>query len=335
VALGALLALAACSSSGAASGGDGGKSTSGVAATKHLRVAYFAFARQNSYQAPQITAAQQALSAQNTQVTVFDAANNAQKQYGQIQDAIATGKYDGFLIDAVDGPGVVPLVERAVDQHIKVVSLNQVLGPDLTKVAPQVPGVSASVVYTAFTRGKREGTLVQQACATVSGDCQVGYLFDIKASGFDKGVRAGLDSVISSDSKIHVVAEGEDHFTPTGGLASTQTMLQGHPDIDVLVGSDQGMAGATQAVAAVHESGQVKIIGLGGSVAGLARVKDGTWFGDVPAVPATQGRLAAQALLKALRQGVDSGGIDASAGLPNGGMATRANVDTFTGEWTG
>jgi ribose transport system substrate-binding protein len=331
----ATLLLSACSSTGS-SAGTGSAAGSGAGNSKQVRLAYFAFAQQNSYEAPQIAAAEKEASAENAVATVFDAANNAQKQYGQVQDAIASGKYDGFLIDSVDGAGLVPLVAKALSQHVKVVALNTVLGPDLTKLDPQVPGVSASIVYTAYNRGQHEGKLVAQACATVaSGDCKVGYMFDFKASGFDHGVRSGLDSVITSNATIHVVAEGEDKFTATGGLASAQTMLQAHPDINVLVGSDQGMAGATQAVSAAHKSGQVKIIGLGGSIAGLARVKDGTWFGELPTLPATQGRVAARAIIKAVRDGVDSGGVNPAADLPDGGLATKANVGKFTGEWTG
>jgi len=331
---GALLA-GACSSPGTRAGAGTPGTGPKAASTKHLDVALFAFAQQNSYQAPQIAAVQKELTARNAAVTVFDGANNAQKQYGQIQDAIASGKYDGFLIDAVDGAGLVPLVQRALSDHIKVVAVNSVLGPDLTKVDPQVPGMSASVVYPAFDRGRHEGELVLQACARVTGTCEVGYMYDFKASGFDKGVRSGLDGVISSEPRIKVVAEGQDSFTATGGLASAQTMLQAHPDLDVLVGSDQGMAGATQAVSALHRTAQIKIIALGGSIPGLARVKAGTWFGSCPSVPATQGRIAAQAMVKALRQGVDSGGINPAAGLPDGGIATRANVARFTGEWSG
>lgn len=333
--VGASLLVGGCSSSGSPATAGQPNSGSKAANADSVHLAYFAFSQQNSYEAPQIAAARKEGSSQNSDMTVFDAANNAQKQYGQIQDAIANGKYDGFLIDSVDGAGLVPLVTRALSRHIKVVALNTVLGPDLTKTAPQVPGVSASVVYTAFDRGQHEGKLVQQACATISGDCKVGYMYDFKASGFDKGVRSGLDSAISSNPKIKIVAEGEDSFTATGGLASAQTMLQAHPDLNVLVGSDQGMAGATQAVSATHKTAQIKIIGLGGSVAGLDRVRAGTWFGECPSLPATQGRVAAGAIVKAIRQGIDSGGINPASDLPDGGLATKANIAKFTGEWTG
>lgn len=328
--------LGACSGPHSAAATGAGAPSGSATSTGRLQLALFAFAVQNSYEAPMIATAQREAAAENAQVTVFDGQSSAQTQFGQVQDAIASGKYSGFLIDAVDGAALVPLVQKAVGQHIRVVAVNDILGPNLRLEQPQVPGVSASVVYTGFSRGQRGGTLVKQACAAAgSGQCQVGYMYNIKASGFDQGVRAGLDSVISSDPGIKIVAEGQDQFTATGGFTAAGPMLQSHPGIDVIIGSDQGMQGVTRAVAAAGKQAQVKIIGVGGSVAGLAEVKNGTWYGDVPVLPATQGRLGLDALVKAIRKGTDSGGINPSASLPDGGIATQANVSKFTGEWSG
>jgi ribose transport system substrate-binding protein len=40
-------------------------------------------------------------------------------------------------------------------------------------------------------------------------------------------------------------------------------------------------------------------------------------------------------MIKALRQGKSSGGIDPVAGLPNNGIVTKANASQFTAEWPG
>jgi len=324
----------AAASSGGATSAAGARSAAGN--SEHPQLAFFAFAVQNDYEAPMIAAARQEAAAENAQLTVF-AQDNAQTQFGEVQDAIVSGKYDGFLIDAVDGAGLVPLVQQALSQHIKVVAVNDVLGANLQLEQPQIPGVSASVVYTAFSRGQHGARLVEQACAAAagSGQCNVGYMYDFKASEFDQGVRAGLDSVISSDPRIKIVAEGQAEFSATQGFAAAETMLQAQPDITVLVGSDQGMEGATRAVAAAGKTGHVKIIGLGGSVAAFSEVKSGAWFGDVATLPATQGQVAAQALVKAIRQGVNSGGLNPAASLPDGGLVTQADVSQFTGQWSG
>jgi len=40
-------------------------------------------------------------------------------------------------------------------------------------------------------------------------------------------------------------------------------------------------------------------------------------------------------MIKALRNGQESGGIDPVAQLPDNGLVTKANVSQFTAEWPG
>jgi ribose transport system substrate-binding protein len=336
----AVAAVAVLSLFGAGCGGSStsassaGATSPGSAPGKKLHLAYFSFAVQNSYDAPMLAAAQKAAAAANAQLTVFDANNNAQTQYSQVQDAVATGSYNGVLIQPIDGAGLVPLVKQAISKHVQVVVFSQVLGPNLQISAPQVPGVAASIVYVDYARGVREGNLAEQACASLkTSACSVGYMYDVKASGFDQGVRAGFDSVVARDPKIKVAAEGQALFTANGGLQAAQAMLQAHPEINIMVGSDQGMEGATSAIRSTGR--KVLIIGLGGSVAGLNHVKDGTWFGDVVAQPATEGKVAVEDVVKAITNGQHSGGVTVEARLPGDGIATQNNVSDFTGEWAG
>jgi ribose transport system substrate-binding protein len=80
---------------------------------------------------------------------------------------------------------------------------------------------------------------------------------------------------------------------------------------------------------------EVKLIGLGGSAPAIAGVKDGSWFGDVMGAPATEGRLAIEALIASLTDGTSAGGIDPLTTLPDEGLITAENVDKFTAEWNG
>jgi ribose transport system substrate-binding protein len=326
------LFVVACGSSSSPSG-----TTSGAASSKpdkKLHIAYFSFAVQNSYDAPMLAAARKAAAAGNADLTVFDANNAGQKQFSQVQDALATGSYDGLVIQSVDGAGLVPLVKEAVRKHVRVVALGTVLGAELRNPAPQVPGVAASIVQTGYDRGVLEGKLVKQACASLkTSNCNVGYMYDVKASGYDQGVRSGFDSVVSQDPRIKVVAEGQAFFTANGGLQAAQTMLQAHPEINVMGGSDQDMQGAGTAIAKAGR--KVAIVGVGGSVAGLKNVASGKWFGDVVTLPATEGKTAVDAVIGAIRTGQARGAVNVESQLTRGGIATQDNVGDFKGEWPG
>jgi ribose transport system substrate-binding protein len=64
-------------------------------------------------------------------------------------------------------------------------------------------------------------------------------------------------------------------------------------------------------------------------------VASGAWFSDVAQAPASEGRLAVQALVAATQTGKVSGAINPVAAEPNGGIVTKATASQFTGEWTG
>jgi ribose transport system substrate-binding protein len=323
------ITLAACSSS------TSGSSSAGSAG-KPLSIAYLSFAVENSYDAPMLAAAQAVAADNNATLKVFDANNSPQTQFSQLQDAINSGQYQGIIVQPIFGTGLTGLVKQAIAKGIKVVNMDQILGPDLSTDKPQVPGLSANVTFVPTEIGTKLGNLVVQACqANNLNPCNVGYLYDIKASALDVAIHGAFAKAIAASSSVKVTAEGQSFFSPTVGLTAVQNMLQANSSLNLIVGSDQGIEGGVQAVAAAHKTGKVILVGYGASAAALAGVASGAWYGDVAQAPASEGRLAVTAMIKALRDSKNSGGIDPVAGLPNNGIVTKANASQFTAEWPG
>jgi ribose transport system substrate-binding protein len=344
----AALGLAACSSSGNSSSGSGASSATAAAsggasasggssanASKPVNIAYLSFAVENSYDAPMLAAAQTVASDQNATLKVFDANNSPQTQYSQLQDVINSGQYNGIIVQPIFGTGLTSLVKQAIAKGIKVVNMDQILGPNLATDAPQVPGLSANVAFVPTEIGTKLGQLVVQACASKNlNPCDVGYLFDIKASALDVAIN-GAFTKATAGSPVKVVAQGQSFFTPTDGESAVQTLLQAQPNLDLIVGSDQGIEGGAIAIQTAHKTGKVLLVGYGASAAALQGIASGAWYADVAQAPASEGRLAVQALIKAVRDGVDGGAIDPVSLLPNNGIVTKANVSQFTAEWPG
>jgi ribose transport system substrate-binding protein len=329
------IALAACGSSGSSSPSSSATSAAGTAA-KTVNIAYMSFAVENSYDAPMLAAAEAVANDNHATLKVFDANNSPQTQYSQLQDVINSGQYNGIIVQPIFGTGLLGLVKQAISKGIKVVNMDQILGPDLSTDKPQVAGLSANVTFVPTEIGTKLGTLVVQACKAKNlSPCKVGYLYDIKASALDVAIHGAFTKAIAADPAVKVVAEGQSFFSPTEGLTAVQNMLQANPGLNLIVGSDQGIEGGAQAVAAAHQTGKVILVGYGASAAALAGVSSGAWYADVAQAPASEGRLAVQALVAAIRSGKDSGGIDPVAGLPNGGVVTKADVSQFTAEWPG
>jgi len=326
----ALLAAAVLAGGLAACGDD----DSGGDNNRRLRIAYLSFAVANSYDAPMLAAARAVASANNADVEVFDAANDPATQFSQFQNAISSGRFDGILVQPIVGTALVPLVEQAVAAGIKVVNIDQILGPDYTTDQPQVDGLSGNVVFIPSKIGTQLGELAVEACASVNADpCNVAYIHDIKASTLGIALNTAFNDAVG-DSPIAVVAEGESFFTPGIALQAVQNILAAQSDLDLIVGSDQGLQGATQALTAASRTG-VLLLGYGGSAAGFGYVKDGTSFADVVQAPASEGQLGMEALVKAIRTGANSGAINPVGSLPNDGVATKDNVDQFLAEWPG
>jgi ribose transport system substrate-binding protein len=325
------LTVAACGSSGSSTSTSSSTTKQAAANNKPVRIAYLSFAVANSYDAPMLAAAQTVAHENNATVQVFDANNDPKKQFAQLQNATSSGDFDAIIVQPIFGTGLITGVQDAIAAGKKVVNMDQILGKDLSTDQPQVDGLSGNVVFVPTEIGTKLGKLVTQACQEKSLDpCKVGYLYDIKASALDVAIKKSFDEAVAG-SPVKIVAQGESFFTPALGLKATQNMMQAHPDLNLIVGSDQGIEGAIQALG----KKKITLVGYGGSATGINGVAAGTWYGDVAQLPASEGRLAAQAAIKAVRTGAKTGGQNPVADLPDQGVVTKANADQFTGEWPG
>jgi len=305
---------------------------------KTLQLAYLSFAIANSYDAPMLAAAQAAAAAGNAQLTVFDANNDPAAQTKQLQDAVASGKYDGIVVQPIYGGGLVTGVQDAISKGIAVGNIDQILGDDFTTSDAQVEGQSANVVFVPSDLGRKYGELTVKACAEMNASpCNVGYIYSVKASGLDGALRTAFDTAIAANPDIKVVAEGESYYTTALGLKSAQDMLTAHPDINVIIGADQAITGALQAADAAGLKGKVALIGYGGGAVALQGIAAGDRYATVMQLPATEGRVGVEDLINAIRSGTPVPGVDPLASLPDDGVVTKDNVDTFLtlAEWPG
>ena len=324
----AVAAVAALAVSALAAGSG---SASRSAGTATVRVAYLSYAVANSYDAPMLAAAKAVAKAQGATVTVFDAANDPKKQLAELQTVASSKQYDAIIVQPIFGPQLTSAIQSAIKSGLKVVNMDQNLGTNPASAAPPIKGLSGNVIFVQNEIGQKQGQLVVQACAKANASpCKVGYLYSVKVSSLDTAIRKAFDKATAGHN-IQVVAEGETFYNPANALKAAQTMLQAHSDLNVIVGADQGATGAQQAL-----NGQsVMLVGYGGGGVGLKAVASGAWFGTVVKRPATEGKLAMQCAIKAVKTGKGCGGIDVLKGLPNGGVVTPANASQFKAEWPG
>ena len=303
--------------------------------TRHLKIAYLSFAVANSYDAPMLAAAKQAASKGGATITVLDANNSPNTQFSQLQTAATSGQYEAIIVQPIFGTGLIPPVKQAISKGIKVVNMDQELGPNLSTSQAQVPGLSGNVVFVPTNIGTKLGNLVVKACAAKNlNPCNVGYLYDIKASALDVAIRNGFNKAIAGHPSIKVVSEGQSFFTPVqGGLAAVQTMVQAqleHQRDRGLRPGDRGRRPGRRA----DEGDAGRLRRQRGRPEGRRSRQAGTArsCSSRPPRGRTQCRLRDQAPSRPARAAAAVDPVDA---LPSAGVVTKANVAKFKGEWPG
>ncbi len=304
-----------------------------VAQDEETEIAYLSASSANTWLGQSKVAMEEIAAENGIKLTEFDGQFDAALQTTQLQDVIADGRYDGIIVSALAGGAIIPDLQAASEAGMKIVGLNQVIGDRLDTADPQDPSISASIMAPPLRSGERLGKLTLMACED-NDPCDVVYFYGIKGIPLDVAIKQGFDTV-TEGSTVNVVAEGEGQYLgPDAGLAAMQDILVATPDFDVVVGADQSMQGAEIALMDAGILENVDIIGFGGSTPAFEAVAEGRWFADLMGAPATEGRLAINAMIEALA-GTDVGGIDTALELQDEGLVTADNVADFTAEWDG
>jgi ribose transport system substrate-binding protein len=334
----ALLALtlvaAACGSddTGGAESGADAEGTDGP-----LEIAHFVAIQANPVEEVIITTAQATADAEDgVNVTLFDASNDPQNQIAQCQDAITTGKYDGFLLKAVAGETMIGCAEEAVEAGITVVAQGNALGPDPASTEIQVEGVSGSVIHSAVTNGEGMYQLLELACAeTGETPCEVIYLFGPLAFDWASRGRDTVQALVDENPDITIVAEQTHEFNPDLAIQAAEQLIPANPGVDVLLSDSSNSAAA---VVELGITDDILVVGSGTDAASVAQIRDGRQFGQVLLIPATEARLSMQMLIDTLRgRPVENNEINVAVdGTPftDGSIiATTENIGDFEAEW--
>jgi ribose transport system substrate-binding protein len=296
----ALLALVAgtsvaCGSDDEGGGGGGGDGEQ----TKVEKIAFFGFASANSFAQATYAGVKEEAAKQGIEVKFFDPNFDAGKQVSQIQNAITSGEYQAFIVQANDGNAVVPPIREAIDEGITVVGEFTPVGAKYDTIEPQVPGL-IFVGEAPTENGTALGEMGVEACKGID-PCNVAYLEGFKSLPLDNARTDAVKQALGAAPNVKVVASVEGGYTQETGLKAAQNVLQAHPDVNVMIGSSQAIAGAEQAIK--DAGADVKLIGNGGSRQAVTAVKDGRWFATYVIAEKSAGAKATELAIKAAEGG--------------------------------
>lgn len=308
LALAVLAGAAACGSSSDSSGSGGAGNGQN---SKVKKVAFFGFASANSFAQATWAGVQQAAKQGGASAKFFDPNFDPQKQVTQIQDALTTGQYQVFVVQANDGNAVVPAIKQAISQGITVVGEFTPVGPNYGTIQPQVQ----KLIYVGeapVDNGHKLGELGVQACKGLN-PCKLAYMQGFKSLPLDNARTQAVMQTLHTAPNVKVVASPEGGYTQASGLKAAQDVLSAHPDVNVIIGSSQAIEGAQQAVksagklpaspAQLKQPNTIKLIGNGGSCQAVKAVTAGQWYAAYVIAERSSGLKAAQLGIEAANGG--------------------------------
>lgn len=323
-----------------ATSGAGGTQTTAAAgdAGKKVDLAMFLVATANTHQQAALKGAQKAVAEDgNATLHPFNGNFDPATQVKQIEDAAATGQYNAFLVDSVDGTQTVPAITKALGDDITVVCGFTICGTDQTSFKKALP-VAAQVSMNYAPVGEKAAKIVSDACAGKD-PCNVVYLQGVSVLAaeqvFTKAFEAGLKSTAPN---VKIVAKPQGQYDPNASYEAMKPVIQANPDIDVVIAvGDQEAAGAERAIDESPLKGKVKIIGSGASTVAKQKVQAGDWYASAILRPFNEGYLEAKYAIAAARgkplspDVVDTGPAE---GFPDG-FITKDNAADWKPEWAG
>ncbi|MCU1556123.1 MAG: sugar transporter substrate-binding protein [Microbacteriaceae bacterium] len=267
--------------------------------------------------------AQQEAKLLGIKLVVLDSKGDVQKQGSDMQDLVAQ-KVNGILI-VPNSPGPAQaMVDQAVAAKIPVASVHGTVGTGPTDVP--YSKLSFTMNESATVLGTEEAQLAEKALPNGG---QVAIITG--AAGFLENTTwtAGFKSGLAAKGGFTIVATQPGDWTPEAGQAACQAILSAHPGVNLFYAISDDMAtGCAKAVAAAHSS--AKILGNGGSAAGISGIKDGSIYGDVCYKPVDEGAKAVDTLYAQITGKQAASHKVLTYNTP---AITLANVDQCVAQW--
>ncbi|RWO60803.1 MAG: sugar ABC transporter substrate-binding protein [Mesorhizobium sp.] len=309
-----------------------------------IRIALFGFAADNAFTLASLEGLKEAAKeAGDVEIELFDGAFDADRQFNQIQDAVASGRFNGMLILPMGYSSAVPAAEEAIKAGIKFGSLEYPLGPDPTTTDKfQVMGMTTFVGYNVGSIGLRLAEATVEACQGRD-PCKVALLVGSRSAAQDVPKIEAFNKHIAEHPSIKLVSTQDTLWGRELGLKVTQDVLQSNPDLDVITSfADQAAAGAEVALtgAGMNVGGEgIQLIGLGATQTAVAAIRQGRWYGTYVELPYMEGYLGGKNIIAAMRGQEFEPIIDLETRSPVGAaIATKTNLNAhpdWSSKWDG
>ncbi|SNY93210.1 ribose transport system substrate-binding protein [Cohaesibacter sp. ES.047] len=312
----------------------------GAAQAADINIAFLAASSQNGFnQAIYEGIKKAAAKYDNVSTEIFDGEFSATTQFSQVEDLTAGGRFQAIIVTPNDTVGIATALEDSVKAGVKVGATLFPIGPELSNMEPQVPGLTTTVASDPSIGARKQAEAVVDFCEDKD-PCKVVVLIGQLIYPFDNLRNDTFKEVLGAHDNIEIVATGEGNYSPDASLVAMQDILQANPDIDaVLSNADQHLMGAEIAIedAGLNISG-IYMIGGGLNQITVDAIRAGTYDASLAQFPESMGAAALDAMVKSLEGEDVPTWIDESSLRDIPAIVTKEWLDAhpnFKAEWQG
>lgn len=237
-----------------------------------VRLAFFASGGDNDYQIAGINAANDTAKKYGATMQVYAAHFDNALQLNQVMSAINSGKFDGFVIEAIN-PGTICSSVKAALQKSIVVAMTNIQACDAEYEVPYpgtviMVGGQAASVYDQWFRSGFDSDPSGGEFAVLVGPITQGN--SVRA-------HAVLDKQKASYPKWKLVGFEDTGYNAGPALKKSQDVLTAHPQLKLMFSNYSGQTpGAIAALKSANLLGKVKVYDMGGDKVMFNAVQEGT-----------------------------------------------------------
>jgi ribose transport system substrate-binding protein len=246
----------------APSGGDetGASADAGSGTVKQgLRLAFFSVGGNNTYLKAGMKGAQDAAAKYGAEIQIFNGEFDGAKQLNQVMGAIASGDFDGFVLEANNPQQLCTAAQATLDAGI-VLAVTNVPVCD----APYDSAYPGTVIFVGGQSPQVYTEWFTQGFESAEGG-QFAVLNGPAVHGNTTRAREVLDELNPQYPGWEEVAFDATEYQASVALTKTENILNKNPDLDVIFSSYSGHTpGIIAAVKAAGKIGEIRIYDLGG-----------------------------------------------------------------------
>ena len=243
----------------------------------------------------------------NIECVIFQGTGDGKQQETAMRDAIQTGEYSGFVLEANDGLRLQPVVVAAKAKGIVTVMLDATLDdPRKSIKLENRPGVSSTIGYP-FEEGSQLFTDAAISALKAKNGSATGTIAimpgmtNFPADAIRIDLIKQYVAVVSKDIKVIVMPQGD--YNTSSAQRAALDFLQSQKKVDVIVTFADQMAQGIQ-VALEQQNlvpgKDVYIVAQGATVEALALIKAGKWWASERNYPITEGTMGIDTICKVL-----------------------------------